>query len=154
MKIWLKYLLGITIGIVLGIFISPENIIFKDILNFLTKLTINIGRYTIFPIVFFSIGYGTFKLKQEKRVGMVYLKTSSYIIASSTLLVLIATGIVLLFSPDRIPIIIENQTSYNFPGYKSILTSIFPKSLFQIFSENSNFLLPVTILGFLLGYNF
>jgi len=154
MKIWLKYLLGITIGIVLGIFVSPENIIFKDILTFLTKLTINIGRYTIFPIVFFSIGYGTFKLKQEKRVGMVYLKTSSYIIASSTLLVLIATGIVLLFSPDRIPIIIENQTSYNFPGYKSILTSIFPKSLFQIFSENSNFLLPVTILGFLLGYNF
>ncbi|RLD31850.1 MAG: dicarboxylate/amino acid:cation symporter, partial [Bacteroidetes bacterium] len=154
MKIWLKYLLGITIGIVLGIFISPENIIFKDVLTFLTKLTINIGRYTIFPIVFFSIGYGTFKLKQEKRVGMVYLKTSSYIIASSTLLVLIATGIVLLFSPDRIPIIIENQTSYNFPGYKNILTSIFPKSLFQIFSENSNFLLPVTILGFLLGYNF
>ena len=154
MKIWLKYLLGIIIGIVLGIFISPENIIFKDILTFLTKLTINIGRYTIFPIVFFSIGYGTFKLKQEKRVGMVYLKTSSYIIASSTLLVVIATGIVLLFSPDRIPVIIENQTSYNFPGYKSILTSIFPKNLFQIFSENSNFLLPITILGFLLGYNF
>ncbi|MDA3939769.1 MAG: cation:dicarboxylase symporter family transporter, partial [Spirochaetia bacterium] len=83
MKIWLKYLLGIIIGIVLGILITPENIIFKDILTFLTDLIINIGRYTIFPIVFFSIGYGTFKLKQENRLGQIYLKTSAYIIISS-----------------------------------------------------------------------
>ncbi|MCK5152945.1 MAG: dicarboxylate/amino acid:cation symporter [Spirochaetales bacterium] len=154
MKIWLKYLLGITIGIILGIFIPPGNIIFEDTLKFLNELIINIGRYTIFPIVFFSIGYGTFKLKQEKRISSIYLKTIAYIITSSTLLVLIATGIVLLFSPDRIPIIIENQISYNFPGYKNIFTSIFPMSLFQIFTENSNYLLPVTFLGFLLGYNF
>jgi len=154
MKIWLKYLLGITIGIVLGIFLPPGNIIYRDTLKFLNELIINIGRYTIFPIVFFSIGYGTFKLKQEKRIVPIYLKTVTYIITSSTLLVLIATGIVLLFSPDRIPIIIENQISYSFPGYKNILTSIFPKNLFHVFGENSNFLLPVTFLGFLLGSNF
>jgi len=154
MKIWIKYLLGIILGVVLGIFISPENIVFKEVIQFLTELTINIGRYTIFPIVFFSIGYGTFKLKQEKLVGIIYLKIITYILASSTLLVLVATGIVLLFSPDRIPIIIENQTSFNFPGYKNILTSIFPMSLFQVFSENSNYLFPVTFLGFFLGYNF
>ena len=154
MKIWLKYLLGITIGVILGTFISPENIVFKDILEFLAELTINIGRYTVFPIVFFSIGYGTFKLKQEKRVTAIYLKTIAAITVSSTLLVIIATGIVLLFSPDRIPIIIENQISYNFPGYRDILRSVFPISLFQVFTENSNFLLPVTFFGFFLGLNF
>jgi aerobic C4-dicarboxylate transport protein len=154
MKIWLKYLLGIIVGIVLGLIISPENYVFRDILGFFSDLTINIGRYTIFPIVFFSIAYGTFKLKQEKRISSIYLKTIAYIIASSTLLVLIATGIVLLFSPDRIPIIIENQSSYSFPGYKNILNSLFPMSLFQIFTENNNFLLPITFLGFLIGYNF
>lgn len=154
MKIWLKYLLGITIGVILGNFISPENIEFKDILEFLAELTINIGRYTVFPIVFFSIGYGTFKLKQEKRVTAIYLKTIAAITVSSTLLVIIATGIVLLFSPDRIPIIIENQISYNFPGYRDILRSVFPISLFQVFTENSNFLLPVTFFGFFLGLNF
>lgn len=154
MKIWLKYLLGIIIGIVVGIFIPPENMILRDVLKFLNELIINIGRYTVFPIVFFSIGYGTFKLKQENRISSIYLKTGAYIIASSTLLVIIATGIVLLFSPDRIPIIIENQTSYSFPGYKNILTSIFPMNLFQVFSDNINFLLPVSFLGFLLGFNF
>lgn len=154
MKIWLKYLLGITIGTILGIFISPENIVFKDILEFLTELTINIGRYTVFPIVFFSIGYGTFKLKQENRVAAVYLKTIAAITVSSTMLVLVATGIVLLFSPDRIPILIEDQISYNFPGYKEIFRSVFPMSLFQVFTENSNYLLPVTFLGFSLGLNF
>ena len=154
MKIWLKYLLGITIGIILGTFISPENIVFRDILKFLTELTINIGRYTVFPLVFFGIGYGTFKLKQEKRITAVYLKMIAAIAISSTLLVLIATGIVLLFSPDRIPIIIENQISYSFPGYRDILKSVFPMSLFQIFTENNNFLLPVTFLGFFLGLNF
>jgi aerobic C4-dicarboxylate transport protein len=154
MKIWLKYLLGLIIGIILGIFLSPENIVLRNILGFLTELTINIGRYTIFPIVFFGIGYGTFKLKQDKLIGPVYFKTSVAILISSTLLVLIATGTVLLFSPDRIPIIIEKQINYSFPGYQNILLSIFPMSLFQIFTENNNFLLPITFLGFLLGYNF
>ena len=154
MKIWLKYLLGITIGVILGTFISPENIVFKDILDFLAELTINIGRYTVFPIVFFSIGYGIFKLKQEKRVTAIYLKITAAIAVSSILLVIIATGIVLLFSPDRIPIIIEDQISYNFPGYRDILRSVFPMSLFQIFTENSNFLLPVAFFGFFLGLNF
>ncbi len=154
MKIWLKYLLGITLGIILGTFISPDNTVFREILGFLTELTINIGRYTVFPIVFFGVGYGTFKLKQEKRVTAVYLKIIASIAVSSTLLVLIATGIVLLFSPDRIPIIIEDQISYNFPGYRDILKSVFPMSLFQVFTENSNFLLPVTFLGFFLGLNF
>ena len=154
MKIWLKYLLGIIIGITLGVLISPENTVFRSSLEFLSKLTINIGRYTVFPIVFFGIGYGTFKLKQEKITGRIYLKTGIAILISSTILVLLSTGIVLLFSPDRIPIIIENKISYSFPGYKNILFSVFPMSLFQIFSENHNFLLPSAFLGFLLGSNF
>jgi len=154
MKVWLKYLLGIIIGITLGAYISPENIAIGNLLEFLSKLTINIGRYTVFPIVFFGIGYGTFKLKQEKKTGQLYLKTGIAILISSTLLVLISTGIVLLFSPDRIPIITENKITYNFPGYKNFFFSIFPMNLFQIFSENNNFLLPSAFLGFLLGSNF
>ncbi len=154
MKIWLKYLLGIIIGIVIGIFVSPENETFKNVLRLLTELTINIGRYTVFPIVFFSAGYGIFKLKQENRITPVYLKLISAIILSSTLTVLIATGIVLLFSPDRIPIIIEDFVNYSFPGYEEILKSIFPMSLFQVFTENNNFLLPVTFLGIFIGLNF
>jgi len=154
MKVWLKYLLGIIIGITLGTFISPENIAIGNLLEFLSKLTINIGRYTVFPIVFFGIGYGTFKLKQEKKTGHIYLKTGIAILISSTLLVLISTGIVLLFSPDRIPIIIENKITYNFPGYKNFFLSIFPMNLFQIFSDNNNFLLPSAFFGFLLGSNF
>ena len=68
--------------------------------------------------------------------------------------VVIGTLSVLLFSPDRIPIIIEVETYLTIPGIKEVLLEIFPRNFFLVFINNGNFLLPLFFLAFFLGLNF
>ena len=67
MKIWIKILLGIIIGISLGLFIVPGSQ-GQEVIDYLAELMIRIGRYVVFPLVFFSLIIGSFELKREKKL--------------------------------------------------------------------------------------
>ena len=71
MKIWIKVLLGIIIGIILGVFL-PVGGNEQATMDYISALLIRIGRYIIFPLVFFSLVIGTYELKREKKLFSVY----------------------------------------------------------------------------------
>ena len=104
MKIWIKLLVGSVIGIVLGFVIPVQAQQFFDSLS---GVLIGVGRYVLFPFIFFSLGMGTSELRQEKRLGRVYLSSLKYLALSAGLLVILGTLSVLVFPPERIPITIE-----------------------------------------------
>ena len=54
MKIWLKYLIGIVLGVAAALIIPFENRTASDVLAFLTDISVRFGRYTILPVLFFS----------------------------------------------------------------------------------------------------
>jgi Na+/H+-dicarboxylate symporter len=70
MKIWIKILVGSIIGLAAGFFIPVQAQAFFDSLS---SLLIGVGRYVLFPFIFFSLGIGTSELRQEKRLVRVYL---------------------------------------------------------------------------------
>jgi len=151
MKIWIKLLVGSSLGLVLGFFIPVQAQAFFDGLS---GLLIGIGRYVIFPFVFFSLGIGASELRQEKRLGRVYLSALKYLALSAGVLVVIGTLSVLVFPPERIPIttIVAEKTLLPV-GILDGLKVVFPRNMFNVFFGSGDFLLPLMVLSFLLGVN-
>ena len=150
MKIWIKLLIGSLIGLAAGFFIPVQSQGFFDSLS---SLLIGIGRYALFPFIFFSLGIGTSELRQEKRLLRVYSSALKYLVLSAGLLIIIGTLSVLVFPPERIPITIESDRAFNPVSVIDGLTVIFPRNLFAVFFGSGDFLLPVVVLAFLLGLN-
>ncbi len=152
MKIWTKILIGSIIGILLGIFL-PGTEKAMEIFSYVTRLVIQIGRYLVFPLVFFALVVGTYELKRDKKIFRVYGRAVLYLVLSSVLLIVVGMLTVLVFRPERIPIIVEQEVAVQLPGLKEILLSLFPENLFRSFVGSGSILLPVVFLAFLLGIN-
>lgn len=153
MKIWIKLLIGTAIGIALGLYLPIEENKTQELFSFLTELVINIGRYGIFPLIFFGLLVGTNELHQERRVFRTYLRIIVYLILSSAILVAIGTVSVVIISAERIPIIIEESVRFTLPSFKELILSIFPKNLFQVFVRRGDFMFPLFFLAFFVGLN-
>ena len=125
MKIWIKLLIGIILGLIIAI-ILPSKQDAAIHLNNISEILIQIGRYAIFPLVFFSLTIGTYELKLDKRVFRVYGRMFLYMILSTATLVLLGVISVLLLSP-RIPIVTMKVPPPQIPGFMETLFSIFPE---------------------------
>jgi aerobic C4-dicarboxylate transport protein len=150
MKIWIKLLIGSLVGLAAGFFIPVQSQGFFDSLS---SLLIGIGRYALFPFIFFSLGIGTSELRQEKRLLRVYYSVFKYLVLSAGLLIIIGTLSVLVFPPERIPITVEADRAFTAVSVIDGLKVIFPRNLFGVFFGSGDFLLPVVVLAFLLGLN-
>ncbi len=150
MKIWIKLLIGSLIGLAAGFFIPVQA---QGFFDSLTGLLVGIGRYALFPFIFFSLGIGTSELRQEKRLLRVYASALKYLLLSAALLIIIGTLSVLVFPPERIPITIEAEKAFVPVSVIEGLKVIFPRNLFTVFFGGGDFLLPVMVLAFLLGLN-
>jgi len=150
MKIWIKLLIGSLIGLAAGFFIPVQA---QGVFDSVSSFLIGIGRYALFPFIFFSLGIGTSELRQEKRLLRVYFSIFKYLVLSAGLLIIIGTLSVLVFPPERIPITIEADRAFSAVSVIDGLKVIFPRNLFAVFFGSGDFLLPIVVLAFLLGLN-
>ncbi len=154
MKIWLKMLIGILLGIAAFFLLPVETTPWQNTLNFLAELTLRLGRYIAFPLFFFSLATGVHELKREKQIVAVPMRILLYTVLLSLSLVLLGTLLSVFLSTPRIPIVVESQTPPDIMGLKEALRGIFPYSAFQIFGGNPQFFLPLYVLSFILGLHF
>ncbi|MDA3809490.1 MAG: cation:dicarboxylase symporter family transporter [Spirochaetaceae bacterium] len=150
MKLWINTAIGILAGTLAALFI-PFGLTSHSLIIKYSELAINIGRYIIFPLVFFSLAIAVCKLKREKKLLKTLFFSVIYIIGTTTLLVIIGVIITLIISPTRIPLIVETQTIFNLSDQVNTLMMIFPQNMFNVLTSNSNILLPLYFLSFLLG---
>ena len=151
MKIWVKLLIGIVIGALLAFLLDADSVL--DIFEAITGVVINIGRYTVFPLVLFSTAMGIYELRREKRLLAVVGRTLLYLVTTSALLAMIGTASTLIFKPERIPFAIEQEIAYSIPTFRHVLEEIFPKNMFRILIDSGDYLLPVFIFAVLFGLN-
>ena len=152
MKIWLKLLIGTSVGILAGIFF-PETWSDLKIIEQLSSLAINIGRYALFPLVFFTVVTGIHTLVQKKKVLGLMSRTVIYMIIVSAVLAIFGTVSVLLISPERIPVFIEESARVSQQGFYNTLLTIFPRNFFSAILQNGDQILPVFIMAVLIGFN-
>jgi aerobic C4-dicarboxylate transport protein len=154
MKIWIKFLTGTVLGVFLGLLLPVQNSELTSFFTFLYSLVIQIGRYCLFPLLFFSIAIGVYELREDKQLSKVLVKGIAFLLITSAALVVFGIVSVFVFSPDRIPILSEGSPEKITLDLKQAVLSLFPNNLFAIFSQDGNYLLPVCFLSMILGLAF
>lgn len=150
MKIWIKYILAASLGI-LAAFLLPFNISnVQKTIDFLTEMSLRFGRYMLLPFLFFSMTLAIYKLRNTGKL----FHTTAYVVAisliSSLLLVVLGVITTLMIKLPRIPISVEKMTSSANLDIPTRLMELLPYSSFSVFLDGS-FLLPLFIFAGFIG---
>jgi aerobic C4-dicarboxylate transport protein len=152
MKIWLKLLIGAVVGVLLAV-ILPATTGIISVFDFLSELFVRIGRFMVFPMVFFSLCIGTYELTREKRTAAVYRQSVVYLLGACALLAVIGVLSCVIVSPTRIPIPVEEAEPVARITLPELLLSLFPANLFTVFSGSADVMLPLMVLGIIIGFS-
>ena len=150
MKIWIKYLIGIVLGITIAFLFPQDSELANSIINFLQGIAINVGKYSLFPFLFFTLILGTYKLKENGSLFKVVFFSIVFVLVVSFLCSMFALLSVFLFSSPRVPIFQEEGALNATLGIRDAFLRIFPPNVFLSFSENL-FILPICIFAIFIG---
>ncbi|MGN0729520.1 dicarboxylate/amino acid:cation symporter [Treponema sp.] len=150
MRIWLKYLIGIAIGLVFALFLSPMTVKGQAVLNFIVEIAVRFGRYSLLPVMFFSVSVSFFKLRDEKLLASTAAWTFAVILASSFALMLLGLVSALIINLPRIPITTEKASETVIFAWQTLLTKLFPYSGFESLIDGA-YLLPCFVFAGLAG---
>ena len=151
MKVWIKYLLGVALGILAAFILPTENAAFADSIAFLTELFIRVGRYVVVPLLFTSAIVAVNKLRTSKLLMKTTGLTLLIIVASSLILTLVGLASILLVKLPRIPITVDIATEAYHLDVKGMILSLFPYSGFDALREGS-YLLVCLVFAFIIGW--
>ena len=151
MKVWVKLLIGSMLGVMLGKFLPSVLPGILTLLPWLQDMGIRIGRYTVVPILFFSLTLGVYELRRDGGFWPLVLRTFLVMAGSTALVIIGGMWAVLVFSPPRIPILVEEQvTAVSLETLESIRV-LFPPNMFSALVNDGVYLFPVYVCAFFLG---
>ena len=151
MKVWIKYIIGIALGLIVALILPVDNAVMAGILSFLNDLVIHIGRYVVVPLIFCTTIVSFNKLRSSKLILKTSIWTFSIIIISSLLLTFVGILSILTVKLPRIPITVDTSTDTFVLGVKNMTLSLFPFSAFNSILEGS-FLLVGFLFAALIGW--
>ncbi|MBO5482929.1 MAG: dicarboxylate/amino acid:cation symporter [Spirochaetaceae bacterium] len=150
MKIWIKYLIGIALGIIAA-FVLPENLLTDTgIVSFLSDIAIRTVRFLLVPLVFFSFTVAVFKLRDTKKLFKTLLITAIIIVSVAFLFTVLGLVAIFIVKLPRIPIAADRITQTESLNILENIKLLFPYSGFESLL-NGFYLLPAVILAGLAG---
>ena len=150
MKLWMKYLLGIVLGVASAFIIplnSPQS---TAILDFVVNIVLRIGRYALIPSLFFGAGIAVFRLRDGGLTSLSAIWIVSTVVASTALLAFLGTLSAVLIKLPPLPITAEKSFSEISISVTDLIMSVFPESPVEAFLEGT-FLLPCCVFGGAVG---
>lgn len=146
MKIWIKYLIGTTLGIIIAIIAYSDSVFFNSAVEFLSNIAIQFGRYSLYPVLFFGFTLSICKLRESRSLLKLSIYIALFIIISSFLTALLGLVSVSISSPPRIPIFVEETSSVETLGVMESFLRLFPSSAFEAFVDGL-YILPLCIFA-------
>ncbi|MFP3090288.1 cation:dicarboxylase symporter family transporter [Treponema sp. TIM-1] len=148
MKIWMKFLLGALLGMGLGFLLPHDNENIRNVFVWLEALSIRVGRYTLAPMLIFSLTIALYELQQDGQFWKLFF--SSFLVMIGSGIFVIAAGIIvtLTFPPDRIPILVEEQLEAVSLYLPESVMELFPSNVFSALINEGVFLLPMAVAVF------
>ena len=151
MKVWIKYLIGLALGLLAAFILPTENAAFASAVAFLTELFIRVGRYVVVPLLFTSAIVAVNKLRSSKLLLKTTMLTVLIIVLSSLILTFVGLISILIVKLPRIPITVDVATDAFNLDVKGLILSLFPYSGFDALREGS-FLLVSLVFAFIIGW--
>jgi Na+/H+-dicarboxylate symporter len=150
MKVWFKFLIGSVLGVIIG-FLLPNNESVFAALSWLEKLAIGIGRYTVIPVLVFSLTIAVYELRMDEQFWPIVLKNVLLIIAASVFVIFTGIAATMIFTPENIRIETIEQLEVIDLNIKDNLLDIFPPNMFNVLATGGIYLFPVCIFAFFMG---
>jgi len=150
MKVWVKLLIGSILGMIIG-FLLPDNANVFAALSWLEKLAIGIGRYTVIPVLVFSLTVAVYELRMDDQFWSIIFKNILFILASSAIVIFIGITVTMLFKPGIVPIETIEQLEVLDLKVGDNLIDIFPSNMFSALTKDGVYLFPVCIFAFFMG---
>lgn len=150
MKIWIKYLVALVVGLAFGAVVPIKS----SVLSAMLELAINISRYALVPLVLFSVPIAVFELHEERKLLRLSLRVVGYAVLAVFALTLVGTLGAFVLSPGRIPLSSEAQyTPSILPSLGQLLLAIVPANPLSAIVQGE-YLLPVAAIALILGLAF
>jgi Na+/H+-dicarboxylate symporter len=150
MKVWIKLLIGSTLGLFLG-FLLPENQRLVEALAWLEQFVLRIGRYAVIPLLVFSLTISIYELRQDGQFWRLALTNCLMLVGAATFVVFSGVLATLVFSPSKIPILSEEQTGAVALNVVQNIQDIFPYNMLSVLTGEGVYLFPVCVFAFFLG---
>jgi Na+/H+-dicarboxylate symporter len=151
MRVWVKLAVGSIFGLLLGLLLPENNPVTLDVFAFLQKLAIGIGRYTALPIIVFSLTIGIYELWQDHKFWSLLFRTFLLLAGISAFVIVLGIGVTLLFSPGRIPVLIEQQSGEILFSPAQSMLDVFPPNMLSVLSADGVYIFPLCIFAFFLA---
>ncbi len=153
MKLWLKYLLGTVLGVLLSLALPKENPAVQETTKFLFDISMNIGRYALAPLILFSVPIAVYEQFENKGFWKDTGKTFLLLLLSGVFFSMIGVGIAAFMNPARIPLVAGAEAAA-VPGLKEVLSAVFTDNMFAVLGSAGGYLLPLFVLALVLGLAF
>lgn len=151
MKLWMRMAAGVAVGLVLGLYLPTGGGDALEALETLAGLAVNVGRYAVFPLIFFGLVIGIHELREDKMTLRLYARAGLAAVTVTAATVLVATLVTLLLAPRRIPPIFQEARVPSVPAVPALIADTFPRNFFALFVGSADFLLPVVVAALLVG---
>ncbi len=151
MKVWIKYLIGVAIGLASALILPTDIPSVSAAISFVLDIFIRFGRYIVVPLIVFTGAVAVNKLRASKLILKASVWTGLITVISSLLLTLIGILSIVIVKLPRIPITVDQVTETYSLGIADMIRSLFPASAFEAFLEGSFLLVPF-LLAFLVGW--
>lgn len=154
MKYWHRFALGIGLGIIFGVLLPLRGGDTIEQFEVIQGIIINLGRYALFPLVFFSSAIAVYELWYEEKLHRMGFGLFLVIPLTTLTTVVLGTLTLGILRPGRIPIIIKEGEVLRLPQGIQLLERVFPDNMFEVFSGDGSYLLPILIAALLFGIAF
>jgi Na+/H+-dicarboxylate symporter len=151
MKVWIKLLIGSILGITLGCLLPQNNQSLLAALVWLERFALGIGRYTVIPVLVFSLTIAIYELRQDGQFWPMVFKNGLLIAGTSVFVVTLGMVATMIFKPARIPILIEEQLEAVSLNTAANISDLFPANMFSVLAGEGSYLFPVCVFAFFLG---
>ena len=150
MKIWLKYLLAVAFGFILSLFLPLESPQAREVSEKLAMLVSSMGRYALYPTLFFSFAIGVYELRESRALLKTGLLAALIIVAATLLCAIVGAAFAAVFKLPRIPIFIEEALPTQGIGVWESIIALFPASAFEVLQDGA-FILPLCVFAGFIG---
>ena len=142
--------MGIALGIA-SVFIIPlDSPQATAVLDFLTVIFTNIGRYALIPVLFFGTAIAVFRLRDGGLTTISAFWIAITLVVSTALLALLGTASAIFIKLPPLPITAEKSLEEVSISVRDLVMSVFPKSPVSSLLEGT-FLLPCFVFASFLG---
>ncbi len=152
MKLWVKAIIFSSIGIVTGVVLPLGGGDTLKILGAFSEVIVSLGTWLLIPLVLCQTVTNTYELKQEKGGFSFVFRGLALVLVTAFAMSLLGGLGVVLFSPDRIPIMNEESLALDPPNFFTFVKTIFGENVLKNLAGPSSFLIAALALGIVLGY--